>query len=76
MVWGLDQRFRFFERFKNRAQHVLGLGTVTASLGRDVVASGAPHAHSAMLGQPPCAGQPGRMMLLPREPGALVAVPL
>ena len=78
MDWGLDQRFRFFERFKNRAQHILDLfprvGAVTASLGRGVVASGAPRAHLAALGWPLWAGRPGRTVLLPRGPGALAAV--
>ena len=79
MVWGLDQRFRFFERFKNHAQHFLDLfprvGAVTASLGRDVDASGAPRAHSAALGRPPWVGRPGRTVLLPHGPSALAAVP-
>ena len=79
MVWGLDQQFRFFKRFKNRAQHVLGLfphvGMVTVSLGCDVIASGALRAHSAMLGWPLWAGRPGHTMLLPCGPGALAAVP-
>ena len=79
MVWGLDRRFRFFERFKNRAQHILGLfprvGAGTASLGRDVVTSGAPRAHSVALGRAPWVGRPSRTMLLPRGPSALATMP-